>query len=244
MANTVKLNWVRLEVIKLQLFPFSLRDVTATWFDSLPVGSVNTWEGLVEAYKSGYFPPALTAKRRRNNCLQAGRRGESLQCMGEIQNIAEKMSYAWNRSDHSDGYFLSCYNYVSKGIIDASYYGAFKRRNAEEARKLIEDLAKCNYKAPSEASGSSSRLRGSGLIGLDRMTAIEAKLDVVMNKLRNNEKRMHTANKVEAVDKGESLQCMGEIQEIAEKMSYAWNRSYHSDGYFLSCYELCLQGYN
>ena len=44
MANTVKLNGVRPEVIKVQLFPFSLRDVVATWFDSLPVGSVNTWE--------------------------------------------------------------------------------------------------------------------------------------------------------------------------------------------------------
>ena len=30
MANTVKLNGVRLEVIKLQLFPFSLRDIADT----------------------------------------------------------------------------------------------------------------------------------------------------------------------------------------------------------------------
>ena len=44
MANTVKLNGVRPEVIKLQLFPFSLRDIAATWLDSLPYGSVNTWE--------------------------------------------------------------------------------------------------------------------------------------------------------------------------------------------------------
>ena len=41
MANTIKLNGVRPKVIKLQLFPFSLRDVAATWFESLPVGSVN-----------------------------------------------------------------------------------------------------------------------------------------------------------------------------------------------------------
>ena len=41
MENTVKLNGVRLEVIKLQLFPFSLRDVATTWFESLSVGSVN-----------------------------------------------------------------------------------------------------------------------------------------------------------------------------------------------------------
>ena len=38
MANIVKLNGVRPEVFKLQLFPFSLRDVTTTWFKSLPYG--------------------------------------------------------------------------------------------------------------------------------------------------------------------------------------------------------------
>ena len=55
-------------------------------------------------------------------------------------------------------------NYASKGIIDASCFGAFKRRSAKEARHLIIDLAKCNYKAPFEASRSSSRLKISGLI--------------------------------------------------------------------------------
>ena len=41
-ANSIKLNGVRLEVIQLQLFPFSLRDMAATWFNSLPYESVNT----------------------------------------------------------------------------------------------------------------------------------------------------------------------------------------------------------
>ena len=64
MANTIKLNGVRPELMKLQLFPFSLRDVAATWFESLPIGSVNNWEELVEAYMSRFFPLALTFKRR------------------------------------------------------------------------------------------------------------------------------------------------------------------------------------
>ena len=42
MANTLKLNGVRPEVIKLHLFPFSLRDIAATWYESLPYGSVDT----------------------------------------------------------------------------------------------------------------------------------------------------------------------------------------------------------
>ena len=73
--------------------------------------------------------------------------------------------------------FYHVMNYASKGINDVACCGAFKRINAEEARQLIEDLAKCNYKAPSAASGSSSRLRGSGVIELNRMTSIELKLD-------------------------------------------------------------------
>ena len=64
MTNTVKLNRVRLEVIKLQLFPLSLRDVATNWFESLPYGSVNNWEELVKAYVSIFFPPAFTSERR------------------------------------------------------------------------------------------------------------------------------------------------------------------------------------
>ena len=85
--------------------------------------------------------------------------------------------------------FYHSMNYASKGIIDAASYRAFKRKSAEEARHLIEDLAKCNYKAPFEASGSNNRLKGSGVIELNRMIAIEKKLDALMNNLGNNERR-------------------------------------------------------
>ena len=63
MANIVKLNGVRPEVIKLHLFPFSLRDIAATWYESLPYGSVDTWKELIEAYLGRFFPPSLTSER-------------------------------------------------------------------------------------------------------------------------------------------------------------------------------------
>ena len=127
--------------------------------------------------------------------------------------------------------FYHAMNYVSKGIIDASCYGAFKRRNVEEARKLIEDLAKCNYKAPSEASGSSIRLRGSGLIELKHMTSIEAKLDAMMNKLGSNEKRMHTSHEEGAVNEGTRSSAEGPVEEkhyqVEETKCMSEQRSYH-----------------
>ena len=64
MTNTIKLNGVRPEVIKMQLFPFSLRDVAVTWFDSFPLGLVNNWEELVEVYVSRFFHLALTSERK------------------------------------------------------------------------------------------------------------------------------------------------------------------------------------
>ena len=78
MTNTVNLNGVRLEVIKLHLFPFSLRDIAATWYESLPYGSVNTWEELVEAYLGRFILLSLTTKRRREIIVFKHEEGESL----------------------------------------------------------------------------------------------------------------------------------------------------------------------
>ena len=92
-------------------------------------------------------------------------------------------------------------NDTSKGIIDASCCGAFKRKSAEEARDLIADLAKCNMKAPSKSSGSNSRTRGSGVFELNKMTAMEAKLDAIIHRMDKQEKRLHYAHEIGAVER-------------------------------------------
>ena len=137
MTNTVKLNGVRPYVIKLQLFPFSLRDVAATWFDSLLVRLVNTWEELVEAFMNIFSPPTLTAER-----------------IGEIivfkQGEDESLYTAWKRfkrllkrcSMHEIDLttkmdiFYHVMNYTSKGIIDASCCGGFKEEVQKRQGKL------------------------------------------------------------------------------------------------------------
>ena len=123
-ANSIKLNGVRPEVIQLQLFPFSLRYMAATWFNSLPYESVNTWEKLMEAYFSRFFPPSLHSEQRR-----------------EITN-----------SKHG-GY--------------ENMYTAWK------------DLAEYNIRPP-ESSGRNSRAKESGMNELNKLSAIEAKLDALI----------------------------------------------------------------
>ena len=173
MTNTVELNGVRPEVIKLQLFPFSLRDVVATWFESLPVGSVNNWEELVEAYMSRLLPHSLTFERRGEIIVLKQGKDESLYNAWEkCKRLLKRCPMHGIDMTTKMDIFYHAMNYTSKGIIVTTCCGAFKRKSAEEAKQLIEDLAKCNYKAPFETLGSNNRLKGSVIVKLGKTNSI------------------------------------------------------------------------
>ena len=200
MANTVKLNGVRPEVIKLHLFPFSLRDIAATWYESLPYGSIDTWEELIEAYLGRFFPPSLTSERRREIIVFQQGEDESLYIGWErFKRLLKRCPMHGIDLKTQMDIVYHALNDTSKGIIDVSCCGAFKRKSAEEARDLIEDLAKCNMKAPSEFSRGSSR--GKGVMELSKMTAMEAKLDAIMHRMDKQERKLHTAHEIESVER-------------------------------------------
>ena len=200
MANTVKLNGVRPEVIKLHLFPFSLRDTAATWYESLPYGSVDTWEELVEAYLCRFFPPSLTSERRREIIVFQQGEDESLYVAWErFKRLLKRCPMHGIDLKTQMDIVYHALNDISKGIIDASCCGAFKRKSAEEARDLIEDLAKCNMKTPSEFSRGTSR--GKGILELNKMSAMEAKLDAIMHRMDKQEKKTYTAHEIGAVER-------------------------------------------
>ena len=147
----------------------------------------------MEAYKSRFFPPALTSERRGEIIVFKRGEDESLYNAWErYKRLLKRCSmHGIDLTTQMDIFYYSM-NYTSKGIIDVACYGSFKRKSVEEAKQLIKDLAKCNYRALSKTSGSSSRLKGSGVIELNWMTAIKAKLDALMSKMRNHERRIHS----------------------------------------------------
>ena len=46
------------DIVKLKLFPFSLRYRAKTWFSSLPKNSLDSWNKCKDDFISKYFPPA------------------------------------------------------------------------------------------------------------------------------------------------------------------------------------------
>lgn len=55
-ADSFKLEGVTKEVMRLKLFPYSLRDGAGACLDSLPVESITSWNDLAEKLLIKYFP--------------------------------------------------------------------------------------------------------------------------------------------------------------------------------------------
>ena len=96
---------------------------------------------------SRFFPPVLTSERRGEIIIFKKGEDESLYNAWEryIRLLKRCYIYGIDLTTKMD-IFYHAMNYTSKGIIDAACCGAFKR-SVEEAKQLIEDLSKCNYKA-------------------------------------------------------------------------------------------------
>ncbi|KAL4349702.1 hypothetical protein AHAS_Ahas10G0068400 [Arachis hypogaea] len=63
-CDTVKTNGVNLEVYKLMLFPFALKDRAKLWLDSQPKESLDTWDKIVTGFLTKFFPPKKLTKLR------------------------------------------------------------------------------------------------------------------------------------------------------------------------------------
>ena len=77
-CDTIKLNGVSTDAIRLWIFPFSLRDKASDWLQNEEPNSFTTWEMLSKAFLSKYFSPGKTAKLKTEITSFIQRDGESL----------------------------------------------------------------------------------------------------------------------------------------------------------------------
>ena len=54
-CDTVKMNGVTEDTIRLRLFPFSLRDKARGWLQSLQLRSITSWQDMAEKFLAKFF---------------------------------------------------------------------------------------------------------------------------------------------------------------------------------------------
>nr|GEW09184.1 hypothetical protein [Tanacetum cinerariifolium] len=109
-TQSIKVNGVTDDALRLYLFPYSLTHHATTWFDRLPRNSINTFKQMAKMFLGKYFPPSMVTKLR-NEITNFGQRPD------------ESLFEAWER------YKLS---------IDRCE--TFMKRHPEECYDLIENI--------------------------------------------------------------------------------------------------------
>nr|GEX45448.1 reverse transcriptase domain-containing protein [Tanacetum cinerariifolium] len=90
-TQSIKVNGVTGDALRLYLFPHSLTHHATAWFDRLPRNSINTFEQMAKMFLGKYFPPSMVTKLRTEitNFRQRGtfmkRRPE--ECYDLIENM-------------------------------------------------------------------------------------------------------------------------------------------------------------
>ncbi|KAG9458363.1 hypothetical protein H6P81_002871 [Aristolochia fimbriata] len=108
LCATFKYNGVSDDAARLRLFKFTLGGRAKTWLNTLPAGSITTWEDLQKKFLGKYFPPAKTIKLR-NEILQF------------LQESEEHLSEAWERFN---GLLKKCPNHkIFWSQIEVFYNG-------------------------------------------------------------------------------------------------------------------------
>ncbi|KAF7832953.1 uncharacterized protein G2W53_015286 [Senna tora] len=144
-CDTFKHNGVSDDAIHLRLFPFSLRDKAKVWLQSLPEGSITTWEELAQQFLTKYFPPGKTAKMRNDITSFVLLDNESLyEAWERFKELLRKCPH------HGLPKWLQVqtfYNGLSSEIrtsIDAAAGGALMSKPIDAAYTLLETMSSNN----------------------------------------------------------------------------------------------------
>jgi hypothetical protein len=173
-CDTVKMNGVTEDAIRLRLFSFSLRDKAKAWFQSLPYGSITTWEGLAQKFLTKFFPPSKAAQLRSE--------------IGQFRQFDFEPFYeAWERFKDllrrcpQHGFqnwmqiqlFYNGLNGQTRIIVDSAAGGTLMSKTLDVAYSLLDEIATNSYQWPSERS---SAKKVAGIYEVDPITALVARM--------------------------------------------------------------------
>ena len=145
-CDTFKLHNVFPDVIRLRMFPFSLKDRAKAWLNSQQTGPISTWNDLAQKFLSKYFPPAKTAKLRNDITTFSQEEGESLyEAWERFKDMLRKCPHHGLEVWLQVSSFYNGLTNQSWQTLDATAGGIFGNKRPQEAYVLIEEIAMNSY---------------------------------------------------------------------------------------------------
>ncbi|GJX73328.1 reverse transcriptase domain-containing protein [Tanacetum coccineum] len=142
-TQTVKLNNVPSDVVKLLLFSFSLEGAARTWLEKEPPNSITTWNDLVSKFVNRFFPPSKTTNLRNEITRFQQRFGETFaESWDRFKDLLNKCPHHGFSPLHQIDTFSNSLNQSEQDSLNSAACGNFLTKNTQEALTIIENKFK------------------------------------------------------------------------------------------------------
>src|SRR3954463_12811503 len=169
------------DIIKLKLFPFSLRGKAKEWLLSFPKNSIDSWTKCKDAFIVKYYPPAKIISMRSEimkfkqldseHVAPAWERMRSL-----VKNCPTHGLTAW-MIIHT---FYAGLNFYSKNLLDSAAGGTFMGITLGAATKLLDNMMVNYSKWHTERAPHGKKVNS-----VEETSSLSDKIDVIMAMLIN-----------------------------------------------------------
>nr|GEY45320.1 reverse transcriptase domain-containing protein [Tanacetum cinerariifolium] len=140
-TQSIKVNAVIDDALRLYLLPHSLTHHATTWFDCLPRNSINTFEQMAKMFLGKYFPPSMVTKLR-NEITNFCQRPDEL-----LFEAWERYKLSIDRCPNHNMLLITqidtFYNVLTlrhHDTINAAAGETFMKRRLEECYDLIKNM--------------------------------------------------------------------------------------------------------
>src|SRR4051812_13971362 len=167
------------DIVKLKLFPFSLRGRAKEWLQSLPKNSIDSWDKCKDVFIGKYYPPAKIIHLRSNimkfrqldneHVAQDWERTKSL-----VKNCPTHGLTTWMVIQT----FYAGLNFTSRNLLDSTAGGTFMSTTLGVAMKLLDEMMTNYSQWHTERSPTGRKVNS-----IEEISSLNEKVDFIMSLL-------------------------------------------------------------
>src|SRR3954470_7264911 len=167
------------DIVKLKLFPFSLRGRAKDWLLSLPRNNIDSWVKCKDAFIGKYYPPANIISMRSDivkfkqfdneHVAQAWERMKSL-----VKNCPSHGLTTWMIIQK----IYAGLNFTSQNLLDSAAGGTFMSTTLCAATKLLDEMMTNYSQWHTELSPTGKKVNS-----VEEISSLNEKVDMIMSLL-------------------------------------------------------------
>ncbi|KAK8574568.1 hypothetical protein V6N12_062258 [Hibiscus sabdariffa] len=227
---------VQEDVLKLKLFPYSLRDRARSWLSGVPAGSLESWVDICHSFLMRYNLPNMHTQLRNDIASFKQADDESMyECWDCYRGLLRKCTNHGFKDWTQVVMFYNGVNAPTRVMLDALANGTLLEKSLEEVFVVLDRIANNDYQFPTSRHGFGRRT--SGKLELDANVLVLAQLLAITNLLKNLLKPIDLREaKALSCDHCEEIRHAIDCPVMHEKASYLGNFSRNSNNPYSNTY--------